>query len=157
MIVLNKILENGHLTPFISPGRKITVEDKKKMELWVDQEGNIPSIYRLRFDDVYAEINILNDIVIGFNFKIDEHFRCILNGKVDNEFEINRNCSLELLLKFFNYNGVEWYFDSQNCVNQNVVVITKHKIAFNFIFDNEDWGIHRFGFFDMEMYNSMVE
>lgn len=156
-MIFKDLLGNGSLGQGIKVGMFLEETTNKNIQLWQEQEGNTPAIYKWEQDDFQAEINTLDKLIIGFHvdFMKFENLTMVISNK-SHSFNINAKSSFEAFIKFLNSCSIKWAFLTQECIDQKIVIKLESNILFYFLFDSEDWGLFRLGIFDLELYNSKL-
>lgn len=148
-MILSNFIFDGKIEN-IYVGSKLSINTK--LDLIQIEEGNIPSLYEFCYEDLYFQITIYKDLIIGiqFDFEYDIDRKYILNMN-NNKLKIGYGVSNNKVQEYLKKISVEYSNKVIDNKNSDLTII-KSGVSLLF-FDDK---LYKANLFDLDIYNKLI-
>ena len=145
----------GKLTENIQVGKKIIAQDKN-LELILEQEGDIPALYRFLYTNLVFEVSCIEEIIIGISFKFDDNPKknVFFNDKKHN-IKFKSKMSLKKLTNYIAILECNWEIDKVNTRDKTLGLMVGKNANIMYNLDSHHFGMFQIIFFDQKLYTDL--
>lgn len=131
------------------------INSKLKLENITEEEGDIPSLFNLRFKNEDFQITVLKNIVVGILYDFEYEQKKLYNIAIQNKkYRIGHLSNFKEFTKFITQNQIEHkitYSENNDCAE---IEIVKSKIHLRFVNSNYS-NLCKVWNFDKELYDEI--
>jgi hypothetical protein len=127
---IKNLMLYGKLTEYLYISgnfENVLAADRKGIqEFSKEQQGDIPAFYGYVIDNIFYEINVVDNIIVGISTKLENNFRIKfpIEGKFEeSNFVLRVKSSLLDFTKFLNSNEINWEIDKVNSREKSLGII----------------------------------